>query len=68
MEARCAFAGREGLALSTQFFAAITYGHHTSIHIPPSERKDKKDRGGMNSEQYCRLAYLGPGGLDGGAR
>ena len=52
---------------STQFFAAITYGHHTPlIHIPtrpPSERKDKKDRGGTNYEQYCKLAYLGPGGL-----
>ena len=53
---------------STQFFAAITYGHHTPlIHIPtrpPSELKDKKDRGGMNSERYCKLAYLGPGGLN----
>ena len=53
---------------STQFFAAITYGHHTPlIHIPtrpPSERKDKKDRGGVNSEQYCNLAYLGPGSLN----
>ena len=38
---------------STQLFAAITYNHHTSlIHIPtrpPSERKDKKDHGGMDS-------------------
>ena len=37
------------------------------IHIPtrpPSERKDKQDCGGMNSEQYCKLAYLGPGGLN----
>ena len=53
---------------SIQFFAAITYGHHTLlIHIPtrpPSERKGKKNRGGMNSEQYCKLAYLGPGGLN----
>ena len=54
--------------LSAQFFAAITYGHHTPlIHIPtrpPSERKDKKDRGGVNSEQYCKLVYFGPGGLN----
>ena len=42
--------------------------HLTSlIHIPtqpPSKRKDKEDRGGMNSEQYCKLAYLGPGCLN----
>ena len=79
MEAKCAFVEREGLAMLQNMSKRITIlgaflpNSLLQLHMattppynsrPPSERKDKKDCGGMNSKLYYRLAYLGPGGLN----
>ena len=41
---------------SSQFWAAITHGHHTPLVFIrrrlPSERRHKRDKGGMDAPQY----------------